>query len=194
VNEAVVPPLLPTFCPRRLRGASEGTRPIATEIDQSRVRRPSGDMPDAVSEYVDVLESLIMGFSQGARSVLRKNRLTAVQFLVLQWASFEGPASMSVLARFLGVRPQSVTPVVDSLVRRKWIRRRSGKTDRRQTLLELSPEAVRLMGEFRGAHLRRLKAALRKVPPRELALATRALRITQRSLASSLSETVVVDP
>jgi DNA-binding MarR family transcriptional regulator len=151
-------------------------------------------MRDALTEYVDVLESLIVGFAHGARSVLRKNQLTAVQFLVLQWASLEGPATMSALAKFLGVRPQSVTPVVDSLVRRKWIHRQAGKSDRRQTLLELSPEAIRLMGEFRNAHLRRLKAALRKIPPRELAHATRALRITERTLAGSLSEAIVADP
>jgi DNA-binding MarR family transcriptional regulator len=151
-------------------------------------------MPDALSEYVDVLEALIMGFAQGARTLLRKNQLTAVQFLVLQWASMEGPATMSALAKFLGVRPQSVTPVVDSLVRRKWIQRRSGKSDRRQTLLELSPDAVRLMGEFRNAHLRRLKAALRKIPPGELAHATRALRITEQTLAGSLGQATLNDP
>jgi len=145
-------------------------------------------MPDAVSEYVDVLESLIVGFSQGARSVLRRNQLTAVQFLVLQWASMEGPASMTVLAKFLGVRPQSVTPVVDSLVRRGWIQREHGQADRRQTLLQLSPEAVRLMAEFRGAHLRRLKTALRKIPPKQLAHATQALRLTERTLADSLED------
>ncbi|MGA7846166.1 MAG: MarR family transcriptional regulator [Thermoplasmata archaeon] len=149
-------------------------------------------MPDAVSAYVDVLESLIVDFSQGARSVLRKNQLTAVQFLVLQWASMEGPTSMTALAKFLGVRPQSVTPVVDSLVRRGWIQREHGHADRRQMLLQLSPEAVRLMAEFRGAHLRRLKTALRKIPPVQLAHATRVLRVTKRTLAASLQDSAYV--
>jgi MarR family transcriptional regulator, organic hydroperoxide resistance regulator len=151
-------------------------------------------MPDPVTEYVDAVESLIMGFAQGTRAVLRKNQLTAVQFLVLQWASADGPATMSSLAKFLGVRPQSVTPVVESLVRRKWMRRRTGKADRRKTMLELSPEAIRLMGEFRSSHLRRLRVALRKLPPGELAHATRAVRITEEALAGSLRETVVNDP
>jgi DNA-binding MarR family transcriptional regulator len=151
-------------------------------------------MPDPITEYVDAVESFIMSCAQGGRTVLRKNQLTAVQFLVLQWASAEGPATMSTLAKFLGVRPQSVTPVVDSLVRRKWMRRRTGESDRRQTLLELSPEAVRLMGEFRSSHLRRLKVALRRFPPGELAHATRALRITEEALAGSVRETLLNDP
>jgi DNA-binding MarR family transcriptional regulator len=151
-------------------------------------------MPEVVTEYVDALESLIVGFSQGARTVLRKNSLTAVQFLVLQWASMEGPASMSALAKFLGVRPQSVTPVVDSLVRRGWMLRKPGRADRRQTLLQLSPEAVGLMAEFRGTHLRRLKSALRKIPPKELAQAARALRLTAQTLADSLEDGPTVRP
>ncbi|MGC2289307.1 MAG: MarR family transcriptional regulator [Thermoplasmata archaeon] len=151
-------------------------------------------MPDVVTEYVDVLESLIVGFAQGARSILRKNKLTAVQFLVLQWASVEGPATMTALARFLGVKPQSVTSVIDSLVRRGWIERTHGRADRRQTILQLSPEAVRLMAEFRGAHLRRLKTALRRIPPRELAHATRALRVTERTLVDSFEGSSTVRP
>ena len=101
---------------------------------------------------------------------------------------------MSALAKFLGVRPQSVTPVVESLVRRRWMRRRTGKSDRRQTLLELTPEAIRLMGAFRSSHLRRLRLALRQLPPGELAHATRAVRITEHALAGSLRVIDVNDP
>jgi DNA-binding MarR family transcriptional regulator len=143
-------------------------------------------MSDGVSEYVDALESLILGFAHGTRAVLQKHHLTAVQFLVLQWVSTEGPGSMSAVAAFLGVRPQSVTPVVDSLVRRGWIRRKRSRADRRQTRLELSPEALRLMAVFRRAHLRRLRKALRKMPPESLRQATAALRISERALADSL--------
>jgi DNA-binding MarR family transcriptional regulator len=151
-------------------------------------------MPDPVTEYVDAVEALIMGCAQEGRTVLRKNQLTAVQFLVLQWALADGPAPMSALAKFLGVRPQSVTPVVESLVRRRWMRRRTGESDRRQTLLELSPEAVRLMDAYTRSHRRRLRVALRKLSPGELAHATRALRITERALAGSLRHTVVNEP
>jgi DNA-binding MarR family transcriptional regulator len=143
-------------------------------------------MPDRVSEYVDALESLILGFSHGTRGVLRKKNLTAVQFLVLQWATAEAPASMTALATFLGVRPQSVTPVIDSLVERGWIRRRRSGQDRRQTLLELTPEAILLMRAFRRAHVSRLKRTLRQVPDRSLAQATSVLRVTERTFQESL--------
>lgn len=143
-------------------------------------------MSDVVKDYVDALESLIMGFSQATRVVLRKNNLTAVQFLVLQWASTESPASMAELADFLGVRPQSVTPVVASLVSRGWIRRRRGSNDRRQTILELSPEALRLMAGYRSAHVRRLTRVLQRLPDVSLRHATEALRVSESALADSL--------
>ncbi len=143
-------------------------------------------MSDVVGEYVEALESLILGFVHTTRAVLQKNHLTAVQFLVLQWVSAEGPNSMTALATFLGVRPQSVTPVVDTLVRRGWIRRKQDRIDRRQTRLELSPEALRLMVQFRSSHRRRLKRALRKIPAASLTRATVALRASERALTDSL--------
>jgi DNA-binding MarR family transcriptional regulator len=146
-------------------------------------------MSDGVTEYVDALETLFLGFTHGARNLCRKNNLTAVQFLVLQWAMGEAPASMSALANFLGVRPQSVTPVIDSLVERGWIRRKPSPTDRRQTLLELSPETLRLMASFRAAHMSRLKRSLRKLPPDSVARATEVLRETEKALASSIERT-----
>ena len=143
-------------------------------------------MSDSVTDYVDALETLILGFSHGTRSVLRKNNLTAVQFLVLQWARAEALASMSALAEFLGVRPQSVTPVIDSLVDRGWIRRKRSPTDRRQTLLELSPEALRLMAAFHRTHIDRLKRSLRRIPAGTLTHATEVLRVTEGALVGSL--------
>lgn len=144
-------------------------------------------MPDVVADYVDAIESLFVGFTQGNRSILRQKNLTAVQFLVIQWAFTEGPANMTALATFLGVRPQSVTPIIDSLVRRGWIRREHDLKDRRQTLLRISPEALRLMTEFRRIHIRRLKNALRKVPCTSLGHATAVLRVTQHALSDSLN-------
>jgi len=146
-------------------------------------------MRDRVTEYVESLETLFLGFTHGTRSLCRKNNLTAVQFLVLQWAMGEQPATMTALAGFLGVRPQSVTPVIDSLVERGWIHRKPSPTDRRQTLLELSPETVRLMAAYRSAHMNRLKRSLRKLPPESLAHATAVIRETERALADSIERT-----
>lgn len=146
-------------------------------------------MNDRVTEYVEALETLFLGFTHGTRALCRKNNLTAVQFLVLQWAMGEAPATMSALAAFLGVRPQSVTPVIDSLVERGWIRRKPSPKDRRKTLLELSPETLRLMAAFRAAHLNRLKRSLRNLPPTSLAHATAVVRETERALASSIEKT-----
>lgn len=143
-------------------------------------------MPDAVTEYVDALESLITRFTKGTRVRLLEKNLTALQFLVLRWASTEAPASMTSLARFLGVRPQSVTPVVDSLVSRGWIRRTRDRADRRQMLIELSAEAKQLIAGYRAAHILRLKRALRRFPARSLADATEALRISEGALTRSL--------
>lgn len=146
-------------------------------------------MPDVVADYVDAIESLFVGFTQGNRSILRQKNLTAVQFLVIQWAFTEGPANMTALATFLGVRPQSVTPIIDSLVRRGWIRREHDLKDRRQTLLRISPEALRLMTEFRRIHIRRLKNALRSILYLPRACYGRSSRHPARTLGFAESDT-----
>ena len=150
------------------------------------VSRPSNRMSETVEAYVDAVESLIMGFAKAMRGVLRKNGLTPVQFLVLQWSATEGSSSMTALATFLGVRPQSVTPVIDSLVDGGWIRRERSKLDRRQTLLELSPDATRLMAAVRRGHIGRLKRSLGKFPASTLSRATEVLQETERALVVSI--------
>ncbi|MGI0070966.1 MAG: MarR family winged helix-turn-helix transcriptional regulator [Thermoplasmata archaeon] len=143
-------------------------------------------MSGAVRSYADALDSLLLGLTHGLRGVLRQNNLTAVQFLVLQWASTEAPASMTALALYLGVRPQSVTPVVNSRVARGWIARRRSESDRRQNLLDLAPEARRLMTVFREARRRRIRSALALVPSEKLNHATEVVRITAGALVGFL--------
>ncbi|MGI0132929.1 MAG: MarR family winged helix-turn-helix transcriptional regulator [Thermoplasmata archaeon] len=128
------------------------------------------------------MESLFMGFQQTVRALQRANDITAVQFLVLQWAVKEGPASMSDLAAFLRVRPQSVTPVVESLVHRGWLMRGRSRTDRRRTQVGLSDEARALMTRFHRDRLRRLRGSFRRLPPATVAGATRALKVSRDAL------------
>ena len=53
----------------------------------------------------------------------------------------EGPVPMRAIAEALGLTPGSVTPLVDRLVRRGWVRRVPSEEDRRSTSVRLEPEA-----------------------------------------------------
>lgn len=140
-------------------------------------------MASPVARYCDSLEELFMEFHRASRALLLTHELTTVQFLVLHHLCSDGPASMTEVARFLGVRPQSATPVVDSLERRGLVRRTRSRTDRRRTILAPTAKADRLIAESRASQVARLKRALRGMPPRTLDQAAATLRATRAALA-----------
>ncbi len=116
------------------------------------------------------------------RGHLREHRLTALQYLILQWVISARPTTMAQLARFLGVRPQTVTSIVDSLERRGWIRREGAPSDRRRSMLCLTPAGLRWVQGIRRVQERRIRTAVSRVNPRSLSSAASALRVTSEAL------------
>jgi DNA-binding MarR family transcriptional regulator len=70
-----------------------------------------------------------------------------------QWASLRriarGPCTMSDLARHKEVSLPTISKSVDMLVRRGWVERWIDKSDRRQTLVRLTPGGRRILADCR---------------------------------------------
>lgn len=80
------------------------------------------------------------------------------------------PASVGALARALRCDRTNITHHVDRAVGRGWVERRSSETDRRQSLISLTPDGEALARQF----IRRLEAQLAPtlktwLPDRQLA-------------------------
>jgi DNA-binding MarR family transcriptional regulator len=95
-----------------------------------------------------------------------------------------GPCTMSDLARHQAVSLPTVSKSVDALVRRGWIDRCVDPTDRRQTLLRLTPAGQRVMAdvrrraeEFVADKLSALSSAQRAQLMAVMALLTRTIEI-----------------
>jgi DNA-binding MarR family transcriptional regulator len=84
----------------------------------------------------------------------RELRLTAAQAELLCAAL--RPASVGALAQVLRCDRTNVTHLVDRAVERGWIERRSHDTDRRQSLIALTPRGEELARQF----IERLEAQL----------------------------------
>jgi DNA-binding MarR family transcriptional regulator len=68
-----------------------------------------------------------------------------------------GPCTLSALARHHSVSLPTISKSVDILVRRGWLERWVDKHDRRQTMVRLTPEGRRVLGDIRKrteAHVR----------------------------------------
>ncbi|MCI4349945.1 MAG: MarR family transcriptional regulator [Thermoplasmata archaeon] len=129
-------------------------------------------------EYIRTLEELFHGLEQMRRRTLRGSDLTPLQHLILRRLWLEGPVSPTFLARFLGVRAQTVTSIADSLERKGWVRRRPSPDDRRGSVIDLTPRSRRRIRAMRGVQFDRLRVGLTHLSESELHAATSALRAT----------------
>ncbi|MGA7860568.1 MAG: MarR family transcriptional regulator [Thermoplasmata archaeon] len=144
-------------------------------------------MSEESRQFVVALESLMERFQQEQRGLFRDWKLTPVQFFVLRWLSKDDGANMSTLAGMLGVRPQTVTPIVDSLERAGWVRRVRSIEDRRESLLRLTPKGSHLLESLRASFIEKLGRALDEAPATSLRAATEALRIATTGLDRDLA-------
>ena len=64
-----------------------------------------------------------------------------------------GPQIMSALGEQLSVTPRNITALVDALEEEGLVRRRAHPTDRRATIVELTPEGKRMCGQSWSEHV-----------------------------------------
>jgi DNA-binding MarR family transcriptional regulator len=139
-------------------------------------------MSEASREFVVALEGLMESFQQEQRNLFRLQKLTAVEFFVLRWLSKSPEANMTSMARLLGIRPQSATPIVDSLEQDGLLRRVRSTADRRESRLALTPKGSRRLESIRSAFRDKLGKALDEAPSTSLRTAAGALRIAAAAL------------
>ena len=121
-------------------------------------------MSEASEEFVAALEAVMESLQLKNRGLLCDWKLTPVRAFILRWLSKSPDANMSSLARLLEVRPQTLTPIVDSLEKEGLIRRVRSAEDRRELLLELTAKGERLLESLRASIRESLAAAPRRSP------------------------------
>ena len=108
------------------------------------MRRPA----HATSELIDVVSLVTQAFW----AELRRSGQTIE---MSQWSTLKridrAPCTVSELARFKGVGLPTISKSIDMLVRRGWVERWVDKSDRRQTLVRLTPKGRKLLTSFRKA-------------------------------------------
>ena len=106
----------------------------------------------ATSELIDVVNLVTQAF-------WAELRRTGPAIEMSQWSTLRRigrtPCTMSELARHKGVGLPTMSKSIEMLVRKGWVERWIDKTDRRQTLVRLTPDGRRVLTESR-AHLEEL--------------------------------------
>jgi DNA-binding MarR family transcriptional regulator len=108
------------------------------------VRHPA----HATSELIDVVSLVTQAF-------WAELRRSGQQIEMSQWATLKridrAPCTVSELARYKGVGLPTISKSIDMLVRRGWVERWVDKSDRRQTLVRLTPAGRKLLVSCRKA-------------------------------------------
>jgi DNA-binding MarR family transcriptional regulator len=135
----------------------------------------------ATSELIDVVNLVTQAFW----AELRKSG-PAIE--MSQWSTLRrigrSPCTMSELARHKGVGLPTISKSVEMLVRRGWVERWIDKSDRRQTMVRLTPAGRRILTECRQAletfhdeRLAHLTAAERNAVDASLQLVRKVLTV-----------------
>jgi DNA-binding MarR family transcriptional regulator len=88
-----------------------------------------------------------------------------------------GPCTMSDLARHQAVSLPTMSRSVNMLVRRKWVERGAGRSDRRQSMVRLTPRGRRVLADIQQRAERHVAATLAPLAAAERLQLVAALRM-----------------
>jgi DNA-binding MarR family transcriptional regulator len=113
--------------------------------------------------------------------------LTMAQFKALAAVEASGGIGVCGLARELGVGDSAASLLVDQLVRRGFVARKTDQTDRRRVHLTATSRGVKLLGELREGHGQSLERWLDELDDDQF----EALACGLRALAEAATATEV---
>lgn len=100
----------------------------------------STDPPrDPVPRLMEIFPAFERAFSRWTQAQVESSGLSPARFRLLATLHCVGPQMMSGLGDILNVTPRNITALVDALEAESLVRRTAHPSDRRATLIELTP-------------------------------------------------------
>ncbi len=160
---------------------------MATPRAPQAVPRPSPRRPAVagVAADLDQLHRLAIALLRGVKVEDGRARVGPALLSALSVLTFGGPQSLGALARAEGVRPPTMSRLVDGLERAGLAHRHADPDDARGLRIEATTRGRSLLLAGRARRLRRLAAAAKALTPRaraRLAAAIPALDMLVRAL------------
>jgi DNA-binding MarR family transcriptional regulator len=144
------------------------------------VATPSLEAPAVKSNDVVQLVGLVHGVVRSSlhhlHPTLAKERITMGQFWAIHTVSSLEAASVSTVARYLGVSAPTVCANLDQLEAAGLVRRHRSERDRRAVELSLTPRGRRVETRVWDAITRVMAKAARRSSPADVAAAVRVFR------------------
>lgn len=125
--------------------------------------------PGAVASRAEVLEA-VLGASRVLVAVAARSlagiaeEVTLPQYRALVVLASRGPQKVAALAEALDVTPPTATRMVDRLVKKGLVRRRSSQSDRREVRVSLTQAGRSLVAQVTARRRREIAAILSRIP------------------------------
>jgi DNA-binding MarR family transcriptional regulator len=111
-------------------GITAGRADLSAALDMDTAQRIMGRLFALAPRLVEIQD---LGAREYGMSYARGRVVAALHA--------SGPVKMRVLSEAVGVRPRTITDLVDALEADGWVERRADRDDRRATIVALTPDA-----------------------------------------------------
>jgi len=139
----------------------------------ARLERPP---PANVTALIDLVHEVLSGSLRRLHPTLAKEGITMGQFWAIHTVSSLESASVSTVARYLGVSLPTVCWNIDQLEEAGLVRRERSERDRRAVELSLTPRGRRVESRVWAEIGRTMSEAGRDLSPEDVAAAVRVFR------------------
>ncbi len=139
-----------------------------------------------VDEATEIFPKIGKLFYAGMMDQLQRRGCTLGQMKVMGHLYHYGRGTISEVATSVGVSLPTASELVEQLDEKGWVERKANPADRRQVLVELTPQARAHAEELYEIRRHQVRTALMRLTPKERPVFVRSLR----ALADVLGESV----
>jgi DNA-binding MarR family transcriptional regulator len=125
---------------------------------------PASGSSDPALRLLDLFPAIERSFARWAESLHAKCTVSPARIRLLGVLHCKGPQMMCHLSEALGVTARNVTTLVDALEEEKLVKRLAHPTDRRATLIELTPQGLAWTTEAMAPVKEKLAEPFRDLP------------------------------
>jgi DNA-binding MarR family transcriptional regulator len=164
---------------RSARTGGDETGPERTSPDQAGPDQARPDQAGADETLADAFRSVSRQLRETSQETLAPWDINPSQFRALRVLNHRGAIRLSDLSGRLHIAPRSATEVVDALESRSLVERRPDPSDRRATLVELTPHGTGVLQAISAARGTEAERVFDRLTPADRNHLARILRQLQ---------------
>ena len=121
-------------------------------------------LPDPARRLAELFPLVERAFTKWAEAQMEGTGLSPARVRLMSVLHCEGPQTMGALGERLGVTPRNITTLIDALEGDGSVRRQPHPTDRRATVVELTPAGREAVERYFGPFVESLSGLFNELP------------------------------